>query len=160
MLNVFHQKVYVVSGFDGVYCERYARYNTVFFYQTMIIFWQYIKSTFKQNVFTLKAERIQTYSFGFISSHLSVVFHPPHKSEVETSTKTVLEEDGRTAAVEAALRDDSHPVTQQVGLVHVVGGHYHGAPCNRGQRGTVMKGGSQEDRKTERKLEWRDGIFT
>ncbi len=49
------------------------------------------------------------------------MFHSSHKSEVEASAKTVLEEDGGTAAVEAALRDDSHPVTQQVGLVHVVG---------------------------------------
>lgn len=58
------------------------------------------------------------------------MFHSPYNSEVEASTKTVLEEDGGTAAVEAALRDYSHPVTQQVGLVHVVGGHDHCAPCN------------------------------
>lgn len=63
------------------------------------------------------------------------MFHSSHKSEVEASTETVLEEDGGPAAVEAALRDDSHPVTQQVSLVHVVGGHDHCAPCNTAQKG-------------------------
>lgn len=63
-------------------------------------------------------------------SHLwSIVFYSSYKSEVEASAEAVLEEDGRAAAVEAALRDDSHPVTEQVRFVHVVGGHDHRAPC-------------------------------
>lgn len=60
------------------------------------------------------------------------MFHSSYESEVEASAKTVFEEDGGTTAVQASLRDDGHPVTQQVGLVHVVGGHDHSAPCNRG----------------------------
>ena len=71
------------------------------------------------------------YLVNCLTSHLwSVMFHPSYKSEVEASTKTVLEEDGGPAAVEASLRDDCHPVAQQVGLVHVMGRHYHCAPCN------------------------------
>lgn len=69
--------------------------------------------------------------FILICSHLlSIMFHFSYKSEVETCTKTVLEEDRGTGAAEAALRDDRHPVTQQVRLVHVVGGHDHCAPCD------------------------------
>lgn len=62
-------------------------------------------------------------------------FHSSYKGEVEASTKTVLQKDGRTAAVKAALRDDGHPVTKQVSLIHVVGGHDHCASCNKGYSG-------------------------
>lgn len=58
-----------------------------------------------------------------------IVFHPTHKSEVEACAKTVLEEDGGSAAVEATLREDGHPVTEKVGLIHVVGGHDHRTAC-------------------------------
>lgn len=99
--------------------------------QTQIKFC-HIKSTFSPNVWlAYKATSLyllkpnthrHTQGSIFVSSHLwSVMFHSSYKSEVEASAKTVLEEDGGTAAVEAAPRDDSHPVTQQVGLVHVVG---------------------------------------
>lgn len=72
-------------------------------------------------------------TFFALIAHLgSVLFHSPYKSEVETGAKAVLEEDWGTAAEEATLRDDSHSVTQQVGLVHVVGGHYHCASCKPG----------------------------
>lgn len=59
-------------------------------------------------------------------------FNSPYNSQIKTSTKAVFEEDGGAAAVEASLRDDGHPVTQQVCLIHVVGGHYDCAPCNTG----------------------------
>lgn len=67
------------------------------------------------------------------------MFHSPHNSEIEASTKTVLKEDGGTAAVEAALRDDSHSVTEQVGFIHVVGGHDHSASCNMPKTGMIKR---------------------
>lgn len=80
-------------------------------------------------------ENIQFNGSVLTGSHLDhVVFHTPHNGEVEAGAKAVLEEDGGTAAVEAALRDDGHPVAQQVSLVHVVGGHDHRSPCKRDGR--------------------------
>lgn len=62
------------------------------------------------------------------------MFYPSYKGQIKTSTKAVLEEDGGTAAVEASLGDDSHPVAQQICLIHVVGGHNDCAPCNTGKK--------------------------
>lgn len=62
------------------------------------------------------------------------MFDSSYKSQIETSTKAVLEEDGGAAAVEASLRDDGHPVAQQICLIHVVGGHNDCAPCNTGKK--------------------------
>lgn len=67
------------------------------------------------------------------------MFHSAYNSEIEASTKTVLEEDGGTTAVEAALRDDSHSVTEQVGFIHVVGGHDHCASCNVPETGIIKR---------------------
>lgn len=67
------------------------------------------------------------------------MFHLSYKGKIEASTKTVLEEDWGPAAVKASLRDDSHPVTQQVSLIHVVGGHDDCAPCNTGYTGMIKK---------------------
>lgn len=60
------------------------------------------------------------------------MFHSSHKSEVEASTEAVLQKNGRTTAVKTALRDDGHSVTQQVCLIHVMGGHDHCSPCHTG----------------------------
>lgn len=59
------------------------------------------------------------------------MFYPSYKSQIKTSTEAVFEEDGGTAAVEASLRDDGHPVAQQICLIHVVGGQNDCAPWNR-----------------------------
>lgn len=62
------------------------------------------------------------------------MFYPSYKSQIKTSAKAVLEEGGGAAAVEASLRDDRHPVAQQICLIHVVGGHNDCAPCNTGKK--------------------------
>lgn len=66
----------------------------------------------------------QTKGFIFPVPHIRrLVLHPANQSEVKACPKAVLKEDGWAAAVKATLRDDGHSVTQQVSLVHVVGGH-------------------------------------
>lgn len=65
------------------------------------------------------------------------MFYSSDKSQIKTSTKAVLEEDGGTAAVQTSLRDDSHPVAQQICLIHVMGRHNDRAPCNTGKKWTL-----------------------
>ena len=55
------------------------------------------------------------------------ILHPAYKCQIETDSKAVLEEERGAAAVELSFGDDGDAVTQQVGLVHVVGGQDHRA---------------------------------
>lgn len=61
-------------------------------------------------------------------SHLFPVLcllHASHQRQVEAHAEAVLEEERRAAAVQLALGDDGHAVTQEVSLVHVMGGQNH-----------------------------------
>lgn len=60
---------------------------------------------------------------------LPEILHPTHQRQIEADTKAVLEEEWRPAAVQLPFGDDGDAVTQQVGLVHVVGGQDHSPSC-------------------------------
>lgn len=62
-----------------------------------------------------------------VSPHLLIlhVFHATHQGQIETNSKTALEEEGWPTAVQLTFGKDGDPVTQEVSLVHVMGGQDH-----------------------------------
>lgn len=60
---------------------------------------------------------------------LPEILHPTHQRQIEADSEAVLEEERRPAAVQLPFGDDGDAVTQQVGLVHVVGGQDHSPSC-------------------------------
>lgn len=50
-----------------------------------------------------------------------------HRGEVIPGAQAGLEEQWRAAAAQLALGDDGDPVTQEIGLVHIVSGQDDGA---------------------------------
>lgn len=51
---------------------------------------------------------------------LANVFDPADEGEVEAHTEAVLEEEGRSTAVQLPFGDDGDPVAEEIGFVHVM----------------------------------------
>lgn len=58
------------------------------------------------------------------------VLYAAYKRQIEADSKTVLEEERGSATVQLSFGDDGDAVTQEVGLIHVVGGQNHGPVCS------------------------------
>lgn len=48
------------------------------------------------------------------------ILHAAYKRQIETDSKTVLEEEWGSATVQLSFGDDGNTVTQQVSLIHVM----------------------------------------